>query len=70
VLSDNFELRSAIKKIDTDFPPFALKNYYIMLSNKFYEKYPEFSEKFWDEQREIFNSEEYKEIVKKFYENN
>lgn len=66
VLKKNSDLNSKIKKYETNDYPFNLKKYYVMFSNEFYKKYPEFTELFWDMQIEVLNSKEYSDCLKKY----
>ncbi|MBF0100940.1 MAG: transporter substrate-binding domain-containing protein [Desulfobacterales bacterium] len=59
------EFQGKIKKLS---PPIVAKPYYIMISNQFIKKDAEFTEKIWNAAAELKESDEYKQIMKKYFE--
>lgn len=70
IINNNPEFKKSIAKYKTNKKPFHQKEYYIMLSHQFVEKYPEFAKKFWNTCKSVRNSKEFKNRVKSFYSKN
>ncbi|GGA94200.1 substrate-binding periplasmic protein [Agarivorans gilvus] len=59
--------REEFKDIIKISPPFATKDYFLMLSHQFVHDNPALSEAIWDAIRELRDSPQYKLIVEKYY---
>ncbi|WDE11331.1 transporter substrate-binding domain-containing protein [Thalassomonas haliotis] len=49
ILLEPYIKAQQIKDIERDWPPLETRDYYLMLSHQFYEKYPQIAEKLWQE---------------------
>lgn len=67
VLETNKRLRESITTFETNKPPFEPKPYFVMFSHQFYDKYPDFAEKFWDMLPEVIASDKFNKAVSEFY---
>ncbi len=68
ILRDNPEFKDIVKLTILE-PPFNKKPYFIMLSNDFVKQNPEAASYIWQEIKKINESNEFKNILKNFYNN-
>jgi len=62
-LSKNKDYKDSVKRLT---PPLKTKNYYLILSNQFFNKNPKISEKIWNSIKKFRISREYKKLIIKY----